>query len=112
MALEVEDRRLPRLLVERGIEHDAVTPGDACVPLGRELGSGTAEREVDVEEDRPDRRHATSSSQRTVCRCVGWYSLSNPHAMVCPIVQPRARSRSRPRSEVTLSRRYSASRLL
>src|SRR5439155_15700897 len=69
MPLEVEDRRLARIVVAARVEIDAVSRGDTRVAVRGELGPGTAEREVDVEEDGAQGRHSDSSSQRTVSTC-------------------------------------------
>src|SRR5207244_4627199 len=83
MTFEVENGRFARLFVERRIEGDSVSGSDARVALGRELGPGTAEREIDVEEDGANEPHTASfTSQRTVCTCCGRYVLSQDHASV------------------------------
>jgi hypothetical protein len=51
MPLEVDDRRLARIVVAARVESDAVPRGDTRVAIRGELGPGTAEREVDVEEN-------------------------------------------------------------
>src|SRR5437867_236790 len=64
MTLEVENGRFARLFVERGIEDDTVPGRNARVALGRELGPGTAEREIDVEENGTNGSHAASSTSQ------------------------------------------------
>ena len=51
VALEVVERREPRVLVARGVERRARARADPLVALRPELGPGPEEREVDVEED-------------------------------------------------------------
>ena len=55
MTLQIERRRLTRLVVPGHVQLDAVSRRDACVALGRQLRPRTAEREVDVEQDRAQR---------------------------------------------------------
>ncbi len=56
MLLQRLERSRPRLVVPRDVELDPVTAPDAEVSLGPELGAGTGEGEVDVEEDGFERR--------------------------------------------------------
>ena len=84
------------------VEGDAVARGDARIAVGGELGPGAAEREVDVEEDcaqTSSRVLQQPADRLEMRRQVA--SLSNAHAIVWPIVQPRARSRSSPSSDVS-----------
>ena len=70
MALEVLDRRFARLVVAARVQRDPVPPGDARVTLCGQLRPGTAEREVDVEEDGLQGHSASSNSHLTVSICV------------------------------------------
>ena len=86
MALEVLDRRLARLVVAARVQRDPVPPGDARVARGQ-LGPGTAEREVDVEENGPQGHSASSSSHLTV---------STLRLAVVAVERPRHRLPDRP----------------
>src|SRR3954454_23232161 len=97
VALQRRDRIASRLLVAFGDEVEAETRAEPAVALGAEIGSRLRESEVDVEDDRLQ-RHAASSSQRADSTWARLRSVSSVHATVCAIVQPRARSRSRPSS--------------
>src|SRR5690242_13759706 len=59
MAFERGQRRLPSLLVTGRVEREPVSRSGAHVSLRPELGPGTGEREVDVEEDRSQSHTAT-----------------------------------------------------
>ena len=98
VALDPLHRPLARLAVARGIELEAEALAQTAIALGTELRPRARDREVDVEEDCLQ-HHDASSSQRAVSTCVCRCSPSNAQAMVWPIVQPRARSRSRPSSD-------------
>src|SRR6266511_2846664 len=80
--LQVEDCSLARLLVATRIESKAVSRRDARVALRRQLRPGTAEREIDVEQNCPQRHQRESWSQRTLSMCVRMYVLSNAQATV------------------------------
>ncbi len=56
VALEVLERREPRLVVARAVEGEPVARSGALVPRRAELRPGPEEREVDVEEDRAQHR--------------------------------------------------------
>src|ERR671924_1410178 len=103
MALEVQHGRLPCLVVPSRVERDAVSSRNAFVAFRRKLRPGAAEGEVDVEEDGAYGHRLSSSNQRTPSMCLRMYLLSNAQATVCPTVQPRARSRSSPSSDVSRS---------
>ena len=70
MTFEVEDRGLARIVVAARVERDPVARSNARVAIRGELGPGTAEGEVDVEEDGAQHHSASSRSQPTVSRCV------------------------------------------
>src|SRR5438874_1881425 len=112
VALERGQRRLPSFLVTGRIEREPVSRSRAHVSLRPELGPGTGEREVDVEEDRSQSHTATLWPHIGVWRSlvarsvrVGEVPSSNlgtPIACPTPYAPPpgrRARSgRGRPRS--------------
>src|SRR6185437_2204559 len=108
VALDPLHRPLARLAVAGRVELEAEALAQAAVALGPELRPRAGDREVDVEENGAQ-HHEASSSQRAVSTCVCRCSPSNAQATVWPIVQPRARSRSRPSSETSRSKRYSTS---
>src|SRR6478672_7308100 len=72
MSLDVQCRGFARLLVARHVERCTVPRRDARIAVRRELRPGTAEREVDVEEDGAElgQPGATGVGQRYafVCR--------------------------------------------
>ena len=96
--------------VARRVELEPEARAQPLVALGPELRPGPGDREVDVEEDGAQ-HHAASSSQRAVSTCVAVELAPSAQATVCAIVQPRARSRSRPSSAVSRSKRWRTSAL-
>src|SRR4029078_963166 len=64
MPLEVQRRRLARVVIAIRVEREPVARGAARTPVARELGPGAAQREVDVEQDRAHAHQAPSASQR------------------------------------------------
>src|SRR5215211_1785197 len=109
VALQLGQRVPPSLVVPRGVELEREAPPEAAVALGTEIRPGLHEREVDVEDDGTQRAHASSTHFAvSKWRTRSW--LSNAHASVCAIVQPRARSRSSPSSETRRSKRCSTAR--
>src|SRR6476619_4639352 len=109
VAANALDRLLAGCGVARGIEVEAEALAEPPVSLRPELRPRPGDREVDVEENRPE-VHVPSSNHCTVSRCVRLKSLSPAHATVCAIAQPRARSRSRSSSDVSRSKRCKTSR--
>ena len=96
MTLQRRDRLSTRGVVAGRVEVEAETTAERAVALRAEIGTRLGEREVDVEHDRFD--HNSHSAT---------WSCHAPldHATVCAIVQPRARSRSSPSSDVSRSNR-------
>ena len=101
MPLQVDERRLARVVVARRVEVEAVPLAGADVALRAELRAGAGEREVDVEEDGAE----LSSSSQLDDLHVRVDDVAAHHATVCAIVQPRARSRSSPSSAQSRSSR-------
>ena len=89
MAAQVDQGGIASRLVAGGVEREPVALACAHVALRPELGPGPRKREVDVEENGPQLSHST---------VLVWWLAPSAQATVCTIVQPRARSRSRPSS--------------
>src|SRR5436309_3150571 len=109
VALDALDGPLAGGRVTRRVQLQPKSLAESLVPLGPELRPRPGDRKVDVEEDGLDHQRA-SNSQRAVSTWVWWSSPSEAQATVCAIVQPRARSRSRPSSAVSRSKRRRTSR--
>src|SRR5437764_878275 len=102
VALQRRDRVPAGLVVAVRGEVEAEVRPEPAIALGPEVRARLREREVDVEDDGLD--HSSHSATRS-CHA------PLDQATVWATVQPRARSRSRPSSDVSRSKRYRTSRL-